>query len=145
VHDEELNASLQELFKNKVASGGSGRMKLNVSHYSTSNCERLLSPQVLRGINASLFIDDHHGNLEPIVHSQPQIPCLLFGKYAWNMHRSGGETPVELMSHEQRVAGGLDLPKHEIELVDGLERAETWEDVIKWVQAWDQRDPTRAE
>lgn len=49
------------------------------------------------------------------------------------------------MSHEQRVAGGLDLPKHEIELVDGLERAETWEDVINWVQAWDERDATRNE
>jgi hypothetical protein len=93
--------------------------------------------EVLRKINASLFIDDHHGNLEPIVHSEPRIPCLLFGKYVWNMHRSGAETPAELMSYDERVSGGLHLPKEEIEMVDGLERAETWGDVVKWVVAWD--------
>jgi hypothetical protein len=64
---------------------------------------------------------------------------LLFGKYAWNMHRSGGETPVELMSYDERVSEGVQLPKEEIELVDGLERAETWVDVVKWVEAWDEK------
>ena len=29
------------------------------------------------------------------------------------------------------------MPKEEIEMVDGLERTEKWDDVIKWVKAWD--------
>jgi hypothetical protein len=95
--------------------------------------------KVLRAINASLFIDDHYDNLEPIVTSHPQIPCLLFGNFGWNRYTSGmGEmSPVELMSYAERINEGLDLPMKEIELVDGLERVENWDKVIKWVKAWD--------
>jgi hypothetical protein len=53
------------------------------------------------------------------------------------MHRSGAETPVELMSYAERIQHGHQLPKQEIELGNGLERAEGWDDVIRWVKAWD--------
>jgi len=53
------------------------------------------------------------------------------------MHRSGAATSAELMSHDERIKSGLQLQKEEIEMVDGLERTEGWDDVIKWVKAWD--------
>lgn len=53
------------------------------------------------------------------------------------MHRSGADTPADLMSHAERIKAGVRLPKEEIEMVDGLERTERWDDVIKWVKAWD--------
>jgi len=53
------------------------------------------------------------------------------------MHRSGADTTAELMSHAERIKAGVQLPREEIEMVDGLERTEGWDDVIKWVKAWD--------
>jgi hypothetical protein len=53
------------------------------------------------------------------------------------MHRSGADTPAELMSHAERIKAGVQLPREEVEMVDGLERTEGWDDVIKWVKAWD--------
>jgi len=41
------------------------------------------------------------------------------------------------MSHAERIKAGVQLPREEIEMVDGLERTEGWDDVIKWVKAWD--------
>jgi hypothetical protein len=123
------------MFKLSVGQGSSGKKKLKVGPLIITL--DLTNHQVLRAINASLFIDDHHGNLEPILNSHPQIPCLLFGKYGWNMHRSGAETPAELMSHAERIRQGFQLPREEIEMVEGLERTEGWDDVIRWVKAWD--------
>ena len=41
------------------------------------------------------------------------------------------------MSHTERTKSGLKLQKEEIQMVDGLERTEGWDAVIKWVKAWD--------
>lgn len=99
---------------------------------------------MLRAINASLFIDDHHGNLEPIIHADPPVPCLLFGKYPWNRSRSGVSSPVELMSYDERILAGLDLQLEAITECDKLARAETWEDVVGWVKKWDEAEAAKA-
>jgi hypothetical protein len=41
------------------------------------------------------------------------------------------------MSHAERIRQGVQLPREEIVMVEGLERTEGWDDVIRWVQAWD--------
>ncbi|ORY34032.1 hypothetical protein BCR39DRAFT_463060 [Naematelia encephala] len=122
--EQELNEQLKEALRTKTQQGKGGRNKL----------------KVLRAINASLFIDDHHGNLEPILESDPAIPCLLFGPYAWNRSRSGVSTPAELMTFQERQVHGIPLPREPIHVGDNLWRAETWEDVIKWVRRWDELD-----
>lgn len=93
--------------------------------------------QVLRAIKAALFIDDNHGNLEPVVESDPPIPCLLFGDYAWNRARSGVATPGELMPYDERVKAGLEITVEDIELGLYLHRVRGWADVVQWVKRWD--------
>lgn len=93
----------------------------------------------MRAINAALLIDDYHGNLEPMLNASPPIPCLLFGSYKWNQsaHPSGTMTPVELMSFEERQKAGHALPRTPVNVVEGLYRTETWDDVVEWVRKWD--------
>ncbi|WVQ99397.1 hypothetical protein IAU59_006530 [Kwoniella sp. CBS 9459] len=127
--EDDLNERLRNIWKDAVGKrkGGLGKLK------------------ILRQINASLFIDDHHGNLEPILSATPPIPCLLFGKYGWNASRSGIASPVEMMDYEERMRAGLPLPREKISFGDGpdqnggggLVRTENWEDIIKWVEEWD--------
>lgn len=95
--------------------------------------------KVLRRIKAALFIDDHYGNLEPIVQAEPPIPCLLFGIYGWNRSRNGLTSPVELMDYDQRTPRGLAFPFEEIMTGKDhkLRWTETWDDVIRWVKEWD--------
>lgn len=118
-----LNDKLKDIWKEGVGKGKGGLGKL----------------KVLRRINAALFIDDHHGNLEPIVKAEPPIPCLLFGAYGWNRSRSGLTSPVELMDYDERMSRGLAFPFEEIMTGKdhGLHRTKTWSDVIKWVKEWD--------
>ncbi|RSH87358.1 hypothetical protein EHS25_003267 [Saitozyma podzolica] len=124
--EEKLNEQLKEVWREGVGKGKGGKIKLRAS--------------VLRAINAALFIDDHHGNLQPILDADPPVPCLLFGTYAWNRSRSGVSSPVELMSYEERLASGLALPASQIEEGNGLYRAATWVDVVKFVKDWDEED-----
>ncbi|WVQ72398.1 hypothetical protein IAR50_001950 [Cryptococcus sp. DSM 104548] len=121
--ESEMNEKLRQIWKEGASSGKSGLGKL----------------RILRLINASLFIDDHHGNLEPIVQADPPIPCLLFGSYGWNRSRSSLSSPVELMDYEERIAQGFPLPFEEIRTGrdHGLHRTETWSDVVQWVRDWD--------
>lgn len=49
-------------------------------------------------------------------------------------------TPVELMSYEERLASGLALPASQIEEGNGLYRAATWVDVVRFVMDWDEED-----
>ncbi|OCF42895.1 hypothetical protein I317_03246 [Kwoniella heveanensis CBS 569] len=136
--EAELNRRLKELWRDGVgqSKGGLGKLK------------------ILRQIKASLFIDDHHGNLEPILSASPPIPCLLFGRYGWNAARSGIASPVEMMDYEERIRAGLPLPREEIpfgqvgcghgengqnEGGGELTRTESWADVIKWVEEWDRK------
>ncbi len=92
---------------------------------------------MLRAINASLFIEDHHGNLEAILKSSPQIPCLLFGQFPWNRSKRRVSSSIELMSHEQWKKAGLTIPSEEIVEGSGLFRTKGWEDVVRWVKEWD--------
>ncbi|KAK8864382.1 hypothetical protein IAR55_001630 [Kwoniella newhampshirensis] len=121
--EEELNSRLKEIWKEGADEGKSGLAKL----------------EILRKISASLFIDDHHGNLEPIVNATPSIPCLLFGSYGWNRASSGFSSPVAMMDYDQRIAMGLPLPFEEIP--EGrdhrLHRTKDWDDVVRWVKQWD--------
>lgn len=41
------------------------------------------------------------------------------------------------MSFEERQAADVKDYGEDVELVDGIERAETWEDVVAWVERWD--------
>ncbi|ODO09739.1 hypothetical protein I350_01956 [Cryptococcus amylolentus CBS 6273] len=115
--DKETNDKLRQIWKDGVTSGKSGLGKL----------------RILRQIDASLFIDDHHGNLEPIIQADPPIPCLLFGTYGWNRSRSSLSSPVELMDYEERIAQGLPLPFNEILTGKdhGLHRVKDWSDVVQ--------------
>ncbi|WWD17320.1 hypothetical protein CI109_101760 [Kwoniella shandongensis] len=121
--EKELNERLKALWKEGADKGKSGLAKL----------------EILRKINASLFIDDHHGNIEPIINAQPPIPCLLFGTYGWNKASSGLSSPIAMMDYDQRMQFGLPLPFEEIpEGKDhGLHRTKGWEEVIRWVKEWD--------
>ncbi|WVW83871.1 hypothetical protein I302_105893 [Kwoniella bestiolae CBS 10118] len=121
--ESELNERLKELWKDGVGKGKGGLAKL----------------KILRTINASLFIDDHHGNLEPIVSASPPIPCLLFGEYGWNRSRSGVTSPVEMMDYNERMSSGLPLPFQEIRFgkEENMYRVRDWEELVEWVKKWD--------
>lgn len=118
-----LNDKLKDIWKEGVGKGKGSLGKL----------------EVLRCINAALFIDDHYGNLEPIVKAEPPIPCLLFGIYGWNRSHNGLTSPVELMDYDQRMSRRLAFPFAEIMTGKDhkLHRTETWDDVIRWVKEWD--------
>ncbi|WRT66348.1 uncharacterized protein IL334_003303 [Kwoniella shivajii] len=121
--ENELNERLKALWRDGVGKGKGGLGKL----------------KILRELSASLFIDDHHGNLEPIINASPPIPCLLFGEYGWNKSRSGLTSPVELMDYNQRMLAGLPLPFEEIQLgrEQGVFRVRNWDETIEWVKEWD--------
>ncbi|WWC61833.1 uncharacterized protein I303_104418 [Kwoniella dejecticola CBS 10117] len=138
--EKELNKRLKELWADGVGKGKGGLSKL----------------KILREINASLFIDDHHGNLKPIIRAQaqaeaqaqaqvqaetatPPIQCLLFGEYGWNKSRSGLATPVEMMDYTERSEKGLSLPADPIEFGPGknLDRVKDWKELVEWVKGWD--------
>lgn len=85
-----------------------------------------------------MLIDDQFGNLEPITQVSGARPeCLLFGRYRWNKRRSGLSAGVDFMSFEERLAADIKDYGEDVELVDGIERTETWEDVVAWVERWD--------
>ncbi|KAK4686223.1 hypothetical protein P7C73_g3906, partial [Tremellales sp. Uapishka_1] len=126
IQDEEWNEKLKEVYRTiGGGKGGLGKLK------------------VLRAINASLFIDDHHGNLEPILSATPPIPCLLFGAYKWNSGKSGANSPAELMSHQERLEAGMQLTREEIREEKGLWRAKRWGDVLEWVREWDRKEAAK--
>jgi hypothetical protein len=136
--EEKSEAQLKEAYKQSIGEGKGGKKKLKVRP-PTSHLRHIdTDSQILQSIGASLFIDDHYGNLEPAIQAIPQIPCLLFGKYGWNAYHSGAETPAELLSYDERTEQGLELPKRNIEMVAGLKRVDGWNEVVKWVEAWDQ-------
>ncbi|OCF60560.1 hypothetical protein L486_00195 [Kwoniella mangroviensis CBS 10435] len=124
--ERELNERLKELWKDGVGKGKGGLAKL----------------WILRNINASLFIDDHHGNLEPIITADPPIPCLLFGEYGWNQSRSGITSPVEMMDYNERMSSGLPLPFQEIQFgrEQYIHRVKDWEELVQWVREWDEEE-----
>ncbi|WWC94129.1 hypothetical protein V866_000968 [Kwoniella sp. B9012] len=124
--ERELNERLKELWKDGVGKGKGGLAKL----------------KILRDINASLFIDDHHGNLEPIITADPPIPCLLFGEYGWNRSRSGITSPVEMMDYNERMSSGLPLPFQEIQFgrEQNIHRVKDWEELVQWIRQWDEEE-----
>ncbi|WVO16271.1 hypothetical protein L204_103946 [Cryptococcus depauperatus] len=126
--EKNLNRKLKEIWKESIGQGRSGLAKL----------------RILRQINASLLIDDHHGDIEPMLKADLPIPCILFGEYGWNRSRSGVSSPTELMHYEERTSKGLEIPCEAILTGKdhGLYRARTWEDVLEWVKEWD-RDAER--
>jgi hypothetical protein len=119
--EEKSEAQLEEAYKQSVGEGRGRKKKLKVRPPTSHLRHVHTDVQILQSIGASLFIDDHYGNLEPAIQAIPQIPCLLFGKYGWNAYHSGAETPAELMSYDERIEQGLELPKRDIEMVAGLE------------------------
>jgi hypothetical protein len=134
--EQELNERLLGMF----GKGKSGLSKLKVSRPATPPrfLPKTYIPQVLRAINAELFIDDHYGNLEPIVSSGQPIHCLLFGDYPWNRSRSGFNTPGEFMTYAERVKAGVEITVHDIEVGMHLHRVRDWPEVIEWVKKWDE-------
>lgn len=99
----------------------------------------------MREIKADLFIDDHHGNLEPITSGENPIPCLLFGDYPWNRARSGLITPGDHMTYDDRQQAGLGMTREDIEEGLYLNRVKGWKDVVEWVEKWDLKAVTEAD
>ncbi|WWC89374.1 uncharacterized protein L201_004297 [Kwoniella dendrophila CBS 6074] len=134
--EKELNERLKQIWKEGAGKGKGGLGKL----------------KILKQINASLFIDDHHGNLEPIIQSfemkeyetqneKPKIECLLFGEYNWNKSKSGLNSPVELMDYDQRKLQNLEIPFQKIEFgqKENCFRVKDWKELVEWVKEWDRQ------
>ena len=96
--------------------------------------------KVLREIGASVFIDDHYGNLTSILAAEPPIQCVLFGSYPWNRCSTGLEKDEDLMTYDERVKAGVKLTQTQIETHENLVRCESWEEVVNWVKASDAAD-----
>lgn len=92
--------------------------------------------QILKAINAALLIDDHIGNVDKA--AQAGIQCLLFGDYRWNARRWGLETPEDMMHYQERVRAKLPLPEPKVDLLEGVHRTRTWEQVVEWVSKWNE-------
>ncbi|RXK38295.1 hypothetical protein M231_04468 [Tremella mesenterica] len=119
--EKELNAKFKEVWKAVgMGKGGQGKLK------------------VLRDINAAVFIDDHYGNLLPILNATPPIPCILFTRWPWSKNATSCQTAEEIMTYEERLAAGVELSYPPIEDRDGLVKCETWNDIVNWVAEWDQ-------
>ncbi|WWC70261.1 uncharacterized protein I206_104211 [Kwoniella pini CBS 10737] len=120
---KELNDHLRSLWAESIGKRIGGLSKL----------------KIIREINASLFIDDHYGDLEPIIKVSPNISCLLFGEYGWNRYNSGSNTPIEMFDYNERSERGLILPNDHIKFgkEHNLYRVKDWKELVEWVKEWD--------
>ncbi|CDO70228.1 hypothetical protein BN946_scf184942.g28 [Trametes cinnabarina] len=100
---------------------------------------KLSKADVCRKLKAKFLVDDSAENAVKCVTTEPQVPVLLFGGYAWNQRVAQYSDVKKEVSFEERLKreGGREFWKEEkLELPEGaqLTRVKDWEEVMQWVE-----------
>jgi hypothetical protein len=91
-------------------------------------------------MGARLLIDDALSNAKQcVVNGEVLVPVLLFGEYEWNQRDSPLETPLDLMSFDERLKyeDGREWWKDEHTVLppSGIVRSKNWKEAVEWIKA----------
>ncbi|KAG8933781.1 hypothetical protein FRC02_011200 [Tulasnella sp. 418] len=90
--------------------------------------------EVISALGAVLLIDDSLENA--LTCAKAGIPVLLFGTYQWNRRASTTTSPMDHLSHAERITAGDDLYwERDVvkELPSCIQRVAGWEEVLEWL------------
>ena len=93
-------------------------------------CEAFkLSGQVLRAINAALFISSPSGASQAIRDASSNMPVIVLGQRDASQGASPTEPTTDFAKPTEQIKNGLGT---DILVTD------KWRDVVVWVKAWDE-------
>ncbi|KAI9068017.1 hypothetical protein FKP32DRAFT_1643051 [Trametes sanguinea] len=130
-----LERNFPGLFETMICTGQSMETLVDQQELVT----KLSKADVCRKLGAKFLIDDSAENAIKCVTTEPQVPVLLFGDYAWNQHAAHYDDVTKEVSFEEKLKreGGREFWKEDKLVVpEGakLTRVKNWEEVVQWVE-----------